>query len=45
MYTMPFQFPQNLLMLGRTVAIFSGMCTGLNPDFNLWAQLPLMLAN
>ena len=39
MYTMPFQLPQNLLMLGRTVAILSGMCTGLNPDFNLWAQL------
>lgn len=39
MYTMPFQFPQNLLMLGRTVAILSGMCTGLDADFNLWAQL------
>jgi len=31
--------PQNLLMLGRTVAILSGMCTGLNPEFNLWGQL------
>jgi len=39
MYTMPFQFPQNLLMLGRTVAILSGMCTGLDADFNLWTQL------
>jgi len=39
MYTMPFQFPQNLLMLGRTVAILSGMCTGLDADFNLWVQL------
>jgi predicted unusual protein kinase regulating ubiquinone biosynthesis (AarF/ABC1/UbiB family) len=39
MYSMPFQLPQNLLMLGRTVAILSGMCTGLNPDFNLWARL------
>jgi len=39
MYNMPFQLPQNLLMLGRTVAILSGMCTGLNPDFNLWTQL------
>jgi predicted unusual protein kinase regulating ubiquinone biosynthesis (AarF/ABC1/UbiB family) len=26
-------------MLGRTVAILSGMCTGLDPDFNLWDQL------
>jgi predicted unusual protein kinase regulating ubiquinone biosynthesis (AarF/ABC1/UbiB family) len=39
MYSMPFQLPQNLLMLGRTVAILSGMCTGLDKDFNLWNQL------
>ena len=39
MYTMPFQLPHNLLLLGRTVAILSGMCTGLDPEFNLWNQL------
>jgi predicted unusual protein kinase regulating ubiquinone biosynthesis (AarF/ABC1/UbiB family) len=39
MYDMPFQLPNNLLMLGRTVAILSGMCTGLDANFNLWAQL------
>jgi predicted unusual protein kinase regulating ubiquinone biosynthesis (AarF/ABC1/UbiB family) len=39
MFEMPFQLPQNLLMLGRTVAILSGMCTGLNPDFNLWTSI------
>jgi predicted unusual protein kinase regulating ubiquinone biosynthesis (AarF/ABC1/UbiB family) len=39
MFNMPFQLPQNLLVLGRTVAILSGMCTGLNPDFNLWDSL------
>ena len=39
MYSMPFQLPQNLLMLGRCVAILSGMCTGLDKDFNLWNQL------
>jgi predicted unusual protein kinase regulating ubiquinone biosynthesis (AarF/ABC1/UbiB family) len=39
MYSMPFQLPQNLLMLGRTVAILSGMCTGLDTEFNLWKQL------
>jgi predicted unusual protein kinase regulating ubiquinone biosynthesis (AarF/ABC1/UbiB family) len=39
MYDLPFQLPQNLLMLGRTVAILSGMCTGLYADFNLWDQL------
>ncbi len=36
---MPFQLPQNLLLLGRTVAILSGMCTGLDNEFNLWNQL------
>jgi len=39
MYEMPFQLPHNLLLLGRTVAILSGMCTGLDPDFNVWAEL------
>ena len=39
MYDLPFQLPQNLLMLGRTVAILSGMCTGLDPNFNLWTKL------
>ncbi len=39
MYDLPFQLPQNLLMLVRTVAILSGMCTGLDPNFNLWTQL------
>jgi predicted unusual protein kinase regulating ubiquinone biosynthesis (AarF/ABC1/UbiB family) len=39
MLSMPFQVPQNLIYLGRTVAILSGMCTGLDPDFNVWEQL------
>ena len=39
MFEMPFQLPHNLLLLGRTMAILSGMCTGLDPDFNLWNQL------
>jgi predicted unusual protein kinase regulating ubiquinone biosynthesis (AarF/ABC1/UbiB family) len=39
MYEMPFQLPHNLLLLGRTVAILSGMCTGLDPNFNVWNQL------
>jgi len=38
-FSMPFQVPNNLIMLGRTVAILSGMCTGLYPDFNLWNQV------
>ncbi|PWH18796.1 MAG: ABC transporter [Anaerolineae bacterium] len=39
LYEMPFQIPHNLLLLGRTVAILSGMCTGLDPNFNVWFQL------
>ncbi len=39
MVSMPFQLPENLLLLGRSLAILSGMCTGLNPDFNLWSAL------
>jgi predicted unusual protein kinase regulating ubiquinone biosynthesis (AarF/ABC1/UbiB family) len=38
-YEMPFQVPENLIFLGRCVAILSGMCTGLNPDFNVWEGL------
>ncbi|MFZ5857441.1 MAG: ABC1 kinase family protein [Chloroflexota bacterium] len=39
MVEMPFQVPNDLLMLVRCVAILSGMCTGLNPNFNLWLSL------
>jgi predicted unusual protein kinase regulating ubiquinone biosynthesis (AarF/ABC1/UbiB family) len=37
MYALPFQLPEDLILLGRCVAILSGMCTGLNPQFNVWA--------
>lgn len=36
---LPFQLPENLLLLGRTVAILSGMCAGLDPNFNVWAAV------
>jgi predicted unusual protein kinase regulating ubiquinone biosynthesis (AarF/ABC1/UbiB family) len=39
LYSMPFQLPHNLLLLGRTISILSGMCTGLDPDFNPWRQI------
>lgn len=39
LYEMPFQIPENLILLGRCVSILSGMCTGLYPDFNLWDSL------
>lgn len=39
MYDMPFQIPQDMILLGRCIAILSGMCTGLNPQFNVWEGL------
>jgi len=36
---MPFQVPQDLILLGRAMAILSGMCTGLDPQFNLWESV------
>jgi predicted unusual protein kinase regulating ubiquinone biosynthesis (AarF/ABC1/UbiB family) len=39
LYRMPFQVPADLLFLGRCVALLSGMCTGLDPDFNVFASL------
>jgi predicted unusual protein kinase regulating ubiquinone biosynthesis (AarF/ABC1/UbiB family) len=39
MLNMPFQLPENLLLLGRSIAILSGMCTGLDPEFNLWGSI------
>jgi len=38
-FSMPFQVPNDLILLARTVAILSGMCTGLDPEFNLWNQI------
>jgi len=38
-YDMPFQIPHDLIFLGRAVAILSGMCTGLDPEFNVWNHL------
>ena len=36
---LPVQLPENLLMLGRTVALLSGLCSGLDPEFNLWTSI------
>lgn len=38
-YSMPFQMPQDIIFLGRCVGILSGMCTGLDPEFNVFFQL------
>lgn len=39
MVSMPFQLPEDLLLLGRSIAMLSGLCTGLEPDFNVWSAL------
>ncbi|MBE9524119.1 MAG: hypothetical protein IMY76_03405 [Chloroflexi bacterium] len=38
-FSMPFQVPQDLVFLIRTVAILAGICTGLDASFNFWESL------
>ncbi|MET0812064.1 MAG: AarF/UbiB family protein, partial [Microbacterium sp.] len=33
---MPFQLPENFLLIIRAVSLTSGMCSGLDPAFNIW---------
>ena len=39
LYQLPFQLPENLILLGRCVGILSGLAVGLDPDFNPWNVL------
>jgi predicted unusual protein kinase regulating ubiquinone biosynthesis (AarF/ABC1/UbiB family) len=39
LYEMPFQFPVDLLFVGRAVAILFGMATSLDPDFDPWQSV------
>lgn len=39
LYDLPFQAPENMVLFVRCLGILSGLCTGLNPDFNLWLGL------
>jgi predicted unusual protein kinase regulating ubiquinone biosynthesis (AarF/ABC1/UbiB family) len=34
--TMPFQLPENFLLIGRAMSMTSGMCSALDPAFNIW---------
>jgi len=38
-YEMPFQIPENIVLLVRCVSILSGICTGLDKDFNAWTSI------
>ena len=39
LFSMPIQVPQDFVYLARALNILSGMCTGLDPNFNPWAAL------
>lgn len=34
--SLPFQLPENFLLLIRALSLTSGMCSALNPGFNIW---------
>lgn len=38
-YSLPFQVPQDMIFLARAVGLLAGICTGLDPDFNVWTHL------
>lgn len=33
---LPFQFPENFLLVLRALSLTSGVCSSLNPQFNIW---------
>lgn len=38
-FEMPFQVPENIVLLVRCLSILSGMCSGLDPNFNPWSSV------
>lgn len=34
--SLPFQLPENFLLIVRAMSLTSGVCSALDPDFNLW---------
>jgi predicted unusual protein kinase regulating ubiquinone biosynthesis (AarF/ABC1/UbiB family) len=36
---LPFQFPENFLLILRALSLISGMCSSLNPQFNIWSAV------
>ena len=39
LYDLPFQLPDNIILLGRCLSILNGICTGLDPNFNVWQSI------
>jgi len=36
---LPFQLPDDLLILGRAIGMLSGLCTALDPSFTIWEAI------
>ena len=36
---LPFQLPENFLLIVRAVSLTSGMCSSLDPEFNMWSAV------
>ncbi len=36
---LPFQLPENFLLVIRTISLVSGVCSALNPTFNMWTAV------
>jgi predicted unusual protein kinase regulating ubiquinone biosynthesis (AarF/ABC1/UbiB family) len=39
LFELPFQLPDDLILLGRALSILSGMCASLDPEFNVWLSI------
>lgn len=37
--SMPFQLPENFLLIMRAVSMLSGLCSTLDPEFNIWESV------
>lgn len=35
----PFQLPEDFLLIGRAMSLMSGLCSSLNPSYNLWDSM------
>ncbi len=36
LFSQPFQLPEDFLLIGRAMSLTSGLCSSLNPDYNIW---------
>ncbi|WP_345799997.1 AarF/UbiB family protein [Microbacterium sp. AZCO] len=37
--SLPFQLPENFLLIVRAISLTSGMCSALDPEFNIWSSV------